>query len=787
MINAVRAAVLLAAVGLTACGGGPQSGTISGKVTFADGSEANGLSVLLLGPVGKRVETAAGGAYSFDKLPQGVYLVSVEAGDSREGKLSFGTESDGAKMISVPDLVFHAVGTLTGKVNNAAGAVAGATVYLSGSDKVAFTDSMGSYTFSDVPAGEYALVAKSSGALPQTATADKVKVKRGKNEAMPLVLANDLGFTGKLEGRVALFNGSSPKDVKVSVADVVAMTDDNGFFSMTLPPGDYAPLAELAGYPKQSLGLATVRGGFTTTLPVKTLSLFKAFPWESRINSASFAAVSESDTVVMTVSVSTDYSTEQYFLNAATLERRLFFLGFGSSVTLSKNGKWGAYVPSSARGVVAVNSVTGQTHSIGSGFVSAGPVISNDESTLMFYVGAPQNQLVRLDLNTGTVTTFPAFSGSMFQTNERFLATSTNLAPFDVQLITPTSATTVFNNMQSLVGTAYTSITGNLTGPQVAYAYTCAAACSVQVLGAAAPNSSQVTAVIPLAPFAISGSVKDWLGLQWNGITPGRILVKVSDGTNTTLPATAYQLLFNETLARVVTYSTGGLGYDVREDVVPPNPTSTVHFTTPTPPNGAWLSPARFMVFGTGPTKRLEIKAGVPATGDPDVTIDATMQSPLFFPPGVLWVKASTMKRQAAVYDSPTDLLPEVLGSNSSGGLSGLGARTAVLTPTLGKFAAFSDSTSLFVLDGDKNEVRKVGAGTLGTNSSPFVSTDRLKVSRNAGTALLFYASSRVTSLSEPGLTLSSNGVASLPKGGSLTVSVMGAEPRNVLSLAFTP
>lgn len=788
MTFASRAAVLLAACWLGACGA-PANGTISGKVTFADGSDASGLPVVLLGPVGKRIETAGGGAYSFDKLPQGVYLISVEAGDSREGKLSVGTESDGAKTLSVPDLVFHAVGTLTGKVQDSTmSPAAGVTVYLSGSDKVSLTDAAGVYAFTNLAAGEYSVVARGSGPFPKTASAEKIKVKRGKNEVMnPLILTNDLAFTGKLEGTIALFGGASPLGVKVSVADISAMTDDTGKFSLTLPPGDYAPLAELAGYKKQSLGVATVRGGFTTTLPLKTLSLYTAFPWESRVESLSVPAVSEGDVALLSVRVTTDYSFEHYFIDTKTLERRPFLIGFYSQLALSKNGKWGAYVPNSGRGVVAVNSQTGQVHSIGSGFVSSGPVISNDENTLMFYVGSPQNQLVRVDLNTGNTTTFPAFSGSFFQNNERFLAKSVAVAPFDVALITPTTSNLVFNAMQVLSGTAYTSIGIGQTGPQVVYAYTCAAACSVQVLGVGAGTASQVTAVIPVAPSPITGSVKDWLGLQWGGITPGRILVKVADATNTTLPATTTELLFNETASRVVTYSTGGLGYDVREDVVPPNPTSTIQFTSPTLPQGTWLSPTRFMAFGTGPTKRVEIKTGQ-ATSDTDVTIDSTMNSPLLFAPGAMWIKASTMKRSTAIYDNPTELVPmDVLGANTSFAFSGVGSRASVLAGGLGKFAAFSDQTSVFILDGDKNEVKKAGVGTLGSNFSPFVPTDRMKVTRNSGIALQFFGSARVTSLSEPGLTVANSGVAAMPKGGTFTAAVMAAEPRNVVYLTYTP
>ena len=790
MINGVRGSVCVAVVCLAACGGG--NGTVAGKVTFSDASDAAGLRVTLLGLVGKRVDTGAGGAYSFDKLPQGVYQLSVEAADTRERRLSFGLESDGSTAVMVPDLVFSPVGSLTGKVINAAGPAAGVTVYLSGSDRVALTDAAGSYGFVDVPAGDYAVVAKASGALPQTASA-MVKIKRGKQEAMPLTLGNDLTVTGKLEGTVALFNGASPKDITVSVADVVAMTNDTGRFSLTLPPGQYDVLAELAGYPKQSLGFATVRAGLTTTLPVKTLTLFKALAWGSAVPTFSqpfWLAVSESDIAVLQVPVDTDYSNEYYFFDTKTFERKLVAIGNISRQSLSKNGKWLAFTPSSGKGVVAVNSATGQTHSVPAANVTAGPVISNDEATLMFFAGSPQNSLVRVDLNTGVSTSFPAFSPSYFQSNERFLARSTVTAPFDVQLITPTTATTVFNNMQVLSNNLFFQISPSTFGYQVLYAYSCPALgnCTVQVLGPTATSSSAVTAGISSAPSTINGSVREWLGLEWfGGPTPGKVLVKVADATTTLLPATTSNLLFNETMARVATYSTGGLGYEVREDVVPPNAMSTVHLTTPGFPTGAWLSPTRFMVFGTGPTKRVDLKAGA-ASSDTDVTVDGVANSPSFFPPGVLWVKGSTSKRVAAVYDS-ADLAPDTLGITGSFNFGNtVGSRASVVSPLLGKFAGFSDGVSAYVLDGVKSEVRKVGVGFPTSNFGLFIPTDRMKVQRLGGTELQFFESGRLVSLSEPGQSLNgSGGVASLPKGGTIAVAVKSTEPRNILYFGVVP
>lgn len=785
MINGVRGALSVAILWVLGCSA-PSAGTITGGVTFTDGSDAVGLKVTLVGPAGRRADTAAGGAYSFDKLPSGVYLVSIEAPDTKEKRQSFGLESDGSTAVDAPKLAFSPVGSLTGKVNNAMGPAVGATVFLSGSDRVAHTDGAGAYTFSDVPAGDYTLLARAAGQIAQSATA-MVKIKRGKQDAMPLVLANDLSVTGKIAGTIALFNGTSPKDIKISVADVSVLTNDLGAFTLTLPPGEYDVQAELAGnFPRQSLGFVTVRAGMTTTLPVKTLSIYKPVVWGSRVASTGWTATSEGDLAVLQVTVNTDYSYESYFFDTKTFERKLFAIGAIYGQTLSKTGKWVAFIPGNGRGVIAVNSATGQSYSFAAPYVDDGPVISNDEATMMFYAGAPQNSLVRVDLNTGIATNFPAFSNSFFQTNERFLARSATTAPFDVQLITPTSVTTVFNNMQALMGSVPVTLSSGTSGSLVAWVYNCSAACSVQVLGPTAANSSQVNGSITAPPGVISGAVKDWLPLSWGGVTPGKVLVKVADGSSTNLPPTTTQVLFNETLARVVTYSTGGVGYEVREDVVPPNPNSTVHFSSPTSPVGAWLSATRFMAFGTGTDKRVDIKNGT-ATRDPDILFDnGAPQSPYLFPPGALWIKQSTMKRVAAVYDS-ADLNPDTLGITGSSNFSGVGTRSSVANSVLGKFAGFSDGVSLFVLDGDKSEVRKVGVGAVGNNTGTFVPTDRLKVVRVGGIELQFFASGKLVSLSEPGVVVANANIVSLPKGTTVTAAVMASEPKNVIFFNAVP
>jgi hypothetical protein len=791
-MTSIRAALCAAVVGLIACGS-PAVGTIAGKVVFSDGSDASGLSVTLVGGVGQTVKSSGGGNYSFEKLPDGIYLVSVDAADTKEHKLSFASTVKGTEPTAAPDLTFTSTGNITGKVTlgGAMMPAVGATVYLGGSDHVAFTDAAGAYTFQDIPAGDYTLVARATGTIAQSATA-MLKVKRGKNDGPALALADDLGVTGKLEGVVYYFNFDKPAGIKVSVADVSANTDDKGFFSLTLPPGTYTLIAEAAGYPKQTIGVFTVNANETTTIPTTPLTLYKTFATYESAFSPVWMGVSEGDTAILRLSGSGDYSTAIYAIDTKAVDRKLLFLGSPSNFHLSKLGKWFAFQPST-QGVAVINTQTGKTYTFAATGIT-GPLVSSDESVMFFHAGG-QNLLYRVDLATGTPTTFPAFSGSIFMSNDRFLAKSQFAAPFDVQLITPTTASTVANpaiaQMQQLIGYTGTQVVmggfpggggGGVTTFPLVFAYNCAAACNVQVLGLAANGASPVGANVPVTPFAIPGSTRDWLGMAWGGITPGRILVKVADGSPTTLPAQTYQLLFNETSTRVVTLATnpGNFNTDLREDVVPPSPTSTVHLSasggvqSPT-----WISPSRFVTFTTTAstvptTRKLEIKSGT-ASSDGDIVYDVFgLQTPFVVPPAVMWLKQSTMKRIGIAYDS-TEFAVDTVGPLSGTPFSGVGARTSSLNGLLGKYAVIWDGASAHTFDGTKNESRKSPGVPPASSEPPFVAVDRFRnvqfgpSSGSQGLALQFFDTGKIQLVSEP--RHSDVNLASLPKGGVMAAA----------------
>ena len=160
--------ILLACLGLAA-GCGSSNATLSGTVAFSDASDASGITVSLVGSIAREVKTGAGGAYQFDKLENGSYLVSVEAKDTLEQRLSAALEVKG--QTTAPTLTFDAVANLAGKVVDPTNTAApGVEVRLAGSDRVTQSDANGSYAFLQVPAGAYTLFAVRA-SPPQTVNA----------------------------------------------------------------------------------------------------------------------------------------------------------------------------------------------------------------------------------------------------------------------------------------------------------------------------------------------------------------------------------------------------------------------------------------------------------------------------------------------------------------------------------------------------------------------------------------------------------------------------------------
>lgn len=126
------------------------------------------------------------------------------------------------------------------------------------------TDELGYYTYT-LLAGTYTVTASAPGYLPETAIGVEVITDTITTQDFSLETAPTEGL---LEGQVTDASGGTPLPGVSITADpdsYQAITNSNGYYSMTLPGGDYLVTAELDGYLPQSQS-ATVQVGETTVL-----------------------------------------------------------------------------------------------------------------------------------------------------------------------------------------------------------------------------------------------------------------------------------------------------------------------------------------------------------------------------------------------------------------------------------------------------------------------------------------------------------------------------------------
>ncbi len=747
---------------LAACGPSANA-SLSGKVAFADGSDATGLNVSLVGPMAKQVQTAGGGAYSFDKIYPGIYVVEVDAADTKEGRLSLAIEVKGAT--SAPALTFNAVGSVKGKVVDSAGQPAeGISVFLTGSDRAVLTDSTGGYAFTDVPAGNYGLSARSS-TPPRLADA-MVTVKRGDNMGPTLMLADDTNAYGTLKGTLKTFvPGGSLTGLHAVAGGISVNTDAAGAWSVSLPPGNYEVVAGGGEYPDQSLGRFDVRSADVTTVPPATLSIYHAFPNASEVTGAYALALNDNFAAVV-LPIQSDFSQELTLIDLHTFTERVVAVGPTNGWAFSTGGKWLTFRSGITGNTVAYNVATAQMWAMAVPGLNNGPVVSTDESVLFATNGTT---LFRQDLSTGAVTTFTIPGGSgFFLSPDKFLLRSSTMVPFDIQMVGTTGMpTTVFTQQTNWTAGLGYGLNAATSGAAVTWAsQVCSPNCTIQLMTSTqtAPVTVSGNTIVGF-PSQLAGSTRDWFGFVYSG---GRILVKTADGTSTALPATTYELHFNDDQSRVAFFSGTG---DVREDSVPPNANAAIAITGPSPV-GAYLSTTRFMVFTNGAAaKRCDIRSGTP-TSDNDVDYQ---DNPLLFPPGASWVKKTTESRMGAVADQATDFsLSALIGPNylTGGTVTYTGSAKDGTGVGIGKYAVISDHANLYVLDSVKGEARlEVGDAQQGGGISPRP-FDRYRVNATQSALFRSFDDTKVVTFSEPGVYLT-DGPRYLPGGKTIAAGVV--------------
>jgi hypothetical protein len=181
----------------------------------------------------------------------------------------------------------------------------------------------------------------------------------------------------------------------------------------------------------------------------------------------------------------------------------------------------------------------------------------------------------------------------------------------------------------------------------------------------------------------------------------------------------------------------------------------------------------------------------VPTT-DTDLVIDVAQQSPLLYPPAVMWLKTTTMKRVGIAYDS-AEFPVDTIGPMSSFNFAGVGSRSTVVNSVLGKYAVIFDGASAWVFDGAKAEARKSpGNNPTVSSGQLFVTTDRFRQTPfgpafgSQAIALQFFETGKTLLITEPNKT--SIQIASMPKGGTVAAGYSNSGPNTYsLALAYLP
>ena len=745
---------------------------VTGHVVFADGSDAANLVVNLTGDSNRSTTTSAGGTFSFDGVPAGGYVVTVEVASTAEGRVAVGVGLSSGQAVDLGALELTPVGLVQGVVNQGATPVEGVQVAVAGTEHAAVSDALGRFTLASVPAGDRTVVASKGAGVTLVAATQAVTVVRGKNPALTLNLAAVPPKTGTVTGTVA-FNGmQTPTVITLSVPGtaVTGAPAVDGNYSLAVPAGSWDVVASAPNFPKQTLGRVVVQEGVVTTVKPSMMSWYVPFYVENTVFSSAGGLASCAGGPWAALSVTAGSDQRLVFVNTKTLERRQVASGSVSGLVFSSKCKYASFRLNNFLMVYEVGTANLQAWGAGA---TAPMDFSTDESTLFVTRNGStltppplgtNTGLERINLGTGTSTGFPSAAGGVQEQNgDRFFVLE---AANSARLVTPTSDAVVFTAVKA----------GTLNVSPTAWALTACTAgvsCSLKVLSPTGTTPNSVAGVWDTAS-VLPGSTGDWIGFLVTAaaaIPPSAWkLVRASDATSVTLPLNTTALWLNSDGTRIAYHTFGGAIRWLREEPLPatgtvaPFATSTVDIV----PN--WLSNTRLVAYDPAPVNKVyEVKSGVLST---DSDVAAPTGSALFCTSGSVaaYAQASTAKWKVLFADAAPLVVdgPNVSGTNSVA----CGARALVAgqpAPTWGFFAIDEDTT--FVVDGAGNQVRRQFVGRASSGFAMASEGVDFFYVQGLGTAPSWYlpASGQLIQWSEPGRSLVSLGLD--PVGGFFSIA----------------
>ena len=680
---------------------------ITGKVVMADGSDAGNLTVTATGVETRGARTAADGSFSFEGLKTGAYTVSVEAKDTREGRVAVGVNASGT--IDAGELRLSPIGRFGGSVKYNSMPAAGVTVAVPGTNLSAVTDATGLFQLVDVPTGPQSVTVH-IGTAPffRSATA-MVTVLRGANPDVMLSLTDDPPKTGTVTGVVTFHGPRSPRDITVTAPGslVNAVTPmANGAFSMTLPVGVWDVMANAPQHPAKLLGRVTVLEGSSQSLPGAELTWWRPV-WRSNsiltAGPSNLTGGTQADTVAWSLVTFSDSSTPRLALiNSTTFEFRVVAAGTALGRRISKNGKYAAWYVAGTAFVYEIGTATLST------FTAQQTIsqieFSTDESVLFIVRAGPT--LTRVPIASPNLQAIYPPSGnstgiSSTTVDRWFVRDTTN----DIRLVTPsTDVAQVFTQVSTFSATP------------TAWALTaCGATCSLMVLG---PNSQapalKDNAVNPLPGGLVGFGTGSYATLDNRADYPcfvnggtNAFCVKALDASHFPLPAIPTSFKLDEAGARVIYTYSSGLNTVLREELMPPLSTTTNLGSNSVGWITGWISPTRAYAYeasGAPRTMHL-VKAGVDT-----VDADVGSQTVTAQPPLLVFPQSSTSRWRAYLGDGPMrslDVATSIPVTTNSASARPLG------TGAVTKYAGVSfDTLTTWVIDENTPSVKQIAAGS---------------------------------------------------------------------------
>lgn len=732
------------------------AGTVTGHVAFADGSDASGLPVTLTGAVTRGATTGAGGAFSFEGLPPGGYVVAAEAGDTLEGRLAVSVAVSAAA--DTGELRFSPVGRVAGTVTAGATPVAGASVVVAGTGLVAVTDAAGRFALTGVPTGSRAFTARTD--VPPRVAAATATIARGANPDVALALAEETR-RGTVTGTVTFLGQQSPRIITVGAPGTAATAQPgpDGAFSLSLPIGEWDVVATAPHYPKKALGHVRVVEGQSVAVPGDTLSWYEPI-WSSPgvLTGLSVVAAPPAPSPWAALTVTDTGNVRTLLVNRLTREVRVVAGAAVNFPTFSAQAHYFAWVLSGQ--LFTYDLTTGALTAWGTYNVGAADpatislAFSTDESVLFAVRNTPVAPagyyLERLTLASAQVARFPATSTTsrlmLPNTPDRWLVWDN---ANEVTLVTPTA------DYPQLL----TQVSRLLVTPAVLAATNCVGAPPSCALKVVAPAGTSALTVPGSWPSAVSAyGTADYPVVYYSTGSAVINVVRSADGALFPAPSTgvATVLDVNPAGTRFHYVTVGGTPttYSLYEAPLPPGAGLTPIAQSGSSISTRYVSPTRLLAIDWAPAPRLiEVKNGAVSI-DPDLLPGG---SPGGSDGAFAWQSPAAGKWKLLVGDRPAVTLDVPSSLGVQGGPFGYG-----VSP-VSDFAAITfDASTTLVLDGAQGLVRRSTYGRpqgFSAFGERWAAAPAFQIVRPySGLAWVTFGTDQLLEPNEPGATVSSTG-----------------------------